>query len=277
MELERKAIIVKEIERWRRGRLLPEHYCDFLLNLYTENAADKSGIGSWFGLSSANIAASSWKIWLLATGILCFVLLIGLNFTSFGISLQIAIGLLALLCCYTFAYRYRSKPLVPQALVGLGSLFLLLVGVYLLKLHDVGEPAAYAGYIAGASAVWLLTGLAGRMPIFQFSGWMGLVGCYGWLLHNQLGAMTWLPLQLSWLPLCVLFVWGGWLLHIRMKRIGSVLFLVGCLVWFVPEAYGFAFPGGLAKEALQLSLLGKIAVGAALLFSLRKKWIEWVA
>lgn len=278
MELEKKAIIVKEIEHWRRSRLLPEHYCDFLLNLYAENAADKPGGNSWLGLSSSAIVGSSWKKWLLTAVIVCFALLIALNFTSFGISLQIGIGLLALLSCYTFAYRYRNAgPIVPNALVGIGSLFLLLVGVYLLKLNNIEVPAAYAAYIAATSAVWLLTGLVGRMPIFHFSGWMGLVGSYGWLLYRELGELSWLPLQLSWLPLCVLFIWAGWLLHFRAKRVGAILFLVGCLVWFVPEAYGFAVPVDIMKEALQLSLLGKMAVGVALLFSLRKKWIEWVA
>jgi hypothetical protein len=277
MNMDKKTIIIKEIEQWRRSRLLPEHYCDFLLNLYTENAADKPSGGSWLGMPSASIVGSSWKGWLLTAGILCLVLLIGLNFTSFGISLQIAITLLTLLICYTLSYRLRTRnPIVPNLLVGIGSLFLLVVGVYLLKLNGVTEPSAYAGYVAITSAVWLLTGLIGRMPIFHFSGWMGLVGCYAWALNLQLGSLTWLPLQLSWLPLCILFVWVGWLLHFRAKKVGAILFLVGCLIWFVPEGYGFAVPANIAQEALQLSLLGKIVVAAAVLFLLRKKWIEWV-
>ncbi|MEH7391845.1 hypothetical protein V7164_16455, partial [Bacillus sp. JJ1474] len=32
----RKKIIVNEIINWRKNRMLPEHYCDFLLALYTE-------------------------------------------------------------------------------------------------------------------------------------------------------------------------------------------------------------------------------------------------
>ncbi|WP_052487062.1 hypothetical protein [Gordoniibacillus kamchatkensis] len=227
MEQEKKAIVVKEIEHWRRSRLLPEHYCDFLLNLYTEQAGPKHGGGSWLGMSSSAIVGSSWRKWLLAAAVVCFVLWIGLNFTSFAISLQIGIGLLTLLSCFTFAYRCRNaSPIVPNALVGAGSLFLLLVGVYLMKLNDVADQDVYAAYVAATCAVWLLTGLVVRMPIFHFSGWMGLVGSYGWLLYREFGELTWLPLQISWLPLCVLFVWAGWLLHFRAKRVGSVLFLV---------------------------------------------------
>lgn len=276
MDLEKKAILVKEIELWRRNKLLPEHYCDFLLNLYAAEAADKSG--SWLGISSSALRNSSWKGWMLGGGIICFILLIGLNFTSFGISLQIGIVLLALLCFYSFAYRFRSShPVVPNLLVGAGSLFLLVIGIYLMKLNDIAEPAALAGYVAGTSVIWLLTGLAGRMPIFHFSGWMGLVASYAWLLHQKLGELSWLPLQLSWIPLCVLFLWSGWLFQQRSKRVGAIMFLVGCIVWFVPELYGFIVPVDVMSEVLQLSLLGKMAAGVALLFLLRKKWIEWVA
>lgn len=276
MDMEKKAILVKEIEHWRRSKLLPEHYCDFLLNLYAVESSDKSG--AWLGISSSALRNSSWKGWLLACAAICFILLIGLNFTSFGISLQIGIALLTLLCCYSFAYRFRSgNPLLPNALVGIGSLFLLVIGIYLMKLNDISDPSAFAGYVAGTSVVWLLTGLIGRMPIFHFSGWMGLVGSYAWLLYRQLGELTWLPLQLSWLPLCVLFIWSGWLFHQRSKHLGAILFLAGCIVWFVPELYGFVVPVDITSEVLQLSLLGKMAVGIALLFSFRKKWIEWVA
>src|SRR5690625_5052860 len=35
MENDRHRIIVEEIKSWRENQLLPEKYCDFLLNLYT--------------------------------------------------------------------------------------------------------------------------------------------------------------------------------------------------------------------------------------------------
>ncbi|WP_252508902.1 hypothetical protein [Paenibacillus peoriae] len=38
MDQEKKrAILLHEIEHWRRSRLLPEQYCDFLSNLYRED------------------------------------------------------------------------------------------------------------------------------------------------------------------------------------------------------------------------------------------------
>ncbi|WP_139490490.1 hypothetical protein [Brevibacillus dissolubilis] len=36
MDDQRRKVIVSEIQNWRKNHLLPEHYCIFLLNLYTE-------------------------------------------------------------------------------------------------------------------------------------------------------------------------------------------------------------------------------------------------
>ncbi|RPF55606.1 hypothetical protein [Aquisalibacillus elongatus] len=36
MDIERKDLIVDEIKYWKQTKLLPEHYCDFLIMLYTE-------------------------------------------------------------------------------------------------------------------------------------------------------------------------------------------------------------------------------------------------
>lgn len=41
--MDRKQIITKEIEFWKKNRLLPDHYCDFLLMLYKgENDSNAS-------------------------------------------------------------------------------------------------------------------------------------------------------------------------------------------------------------------------------------------
>ena len=36
MNESRKQIIINEIIYWKKNRMLPEHYCDFLLALYTK-------------------------------------------------------------------------------------------------------------------------------------------------------------------------------------------------------------------------------------------------
>ncbi|MFC4388505.1 hypothetical protein ACFOZ1_11910 [Gracilibacillus marinus] len=41
MDAERKKVIINEIKYWKDHRLLPTHYCDFLLALYTEGQGDE--------------------------------------------------------------------------------------------------------------------------------------------------------------------------------------------------------------------------------------------
>ncbi len=40
MDQQRKATIIHEIKYWKDNHLLPPHYCDFLLALYTEGTGD---------------------------------------------------------------------------------------------------------------------------------------------------------------------------------------------------------------------------------------------
>ncbi|GJM72405.1 hypothetical protein HMSSN036_46210 [Paenibacillus macerans] len=65
---DKKAIILNEIEHWRRSRLLPEQYCDFLQNLYSDEPEGDSR--SFFSLGQ--IQQGSWKLWSLSFGIISF-------------------------------------------------------------------------------------------------------------------------------------------------------------------------------------------------------------
>src|SRR5690606_36010375 len=46
MSNQRKQIIVNEITFWKQNKLLPEHYCDFLMTLYTEGEQEPSIVGN---------------------------------------------------------------------------------------------------------------------------------------------------------------------------------------------------------------------------------------
>ena len=36
MNPQRKRMIISEIKYWKQNKLLPEHYCDFLITLYAQ-------------------------------------------------------------------------------------------------------------------------------------------------------------------------------------------------------------------------------------------------
>lgn len=275
MDSEKQKIIVKEIEQWRRSRILPEHYCDFLLNLYLEDGAEK--LKSVMGVSAASITNSNWKKWLIGLVILCLITFYFLNFNSFGLPMQTGITGLSILGCYWIGFKQKNKaPIVTSILCGIASTSLLFIGVYLLDLHGVVQAAAYVGYVAFCSLIWMLTGLLGRMSVFHFCGWIGLIGTYSWLLHHQLHDDGWVVFEVSWAPIAFLMLWMAWLVHHKNKQASGVLFVVGCLTFFAPEGYGLLVEGVMSLELIQMLLLGKMVIAAVVLFSLRKKWIEWV-
>ena len=128
MDAEKRKVIVREIDHWRRSKLLPEHYCDFLLNLYTDETTPKPA--SLMGVSATSVANSNWKIWLVIMAVIAALALSALNFNSFGMPMQIGISTLFVIICYAFAYRQFSKaPIVSYLLCGISSIAMLLLGL----------------------------------------------------------------------------------------------------------------------------------------------------
>jgi hypothetical protein len=210
-------------------------------------------------------------------GLLMVVSFVVLNFNSFEFPMQMGVSIVFLVACYLFGALKRDKvPLLAYSLFGIASLFLLFIGIYLLNRHEMNNPALIVMYVVFCSLVWIMSGMMARMAIFQFCGWVGLVFAYSWLLHRQLDETDWGTVQLSWVPLSLLFAWIGWLVLQKSKQSGIVFLLLSSIVWFMPEFYGIMYLERLSQELIQFSLMGKIAVEGILLFAFRKKWIEWV-
>ncbi|MEW9701622.1 hypothetical protein [Paenibacillus sp. SI8] len=275
MDAEKRKIIVKEIEHWRRSRLLPEHYCDFLMNLYVDEGMEKTK--SVMGVSASSVVNINWKIWIIALAVITALALSALNFNSFGMPMQIGISTLFVVICYFFGYKQKSKaPVISYLIYGLASSSLLFIGMYLMHSYDVSSSYVYVGYIAFCSLVWLINGLTGRMAIFQFCGWIGLVAVYGWMLLQKLEYPGWFSLEISWIPVSIVLIWIAWLVHHTNKQAAGILLVVGGLVWFAPEAVTFLVDVDMSSRVIQLSFTGKLVSAGIALFLLRKKWVEWV-
>ncbi|WNR46398.1 hypothetical protein [Paenibacillus roseipurpureus] len=275
MDAEKRKIIVREIDHWRRSKLLPAQYCDFLLNLYVDETTEKPA--SILGVSSTAVTNSSWKIWLSILSIVTALALSALNFNSFGLPLQIGISALFVIICYFIAKRqFERAPLLSFVFCGIASIALLLLGIYIMNQAGIQASTTYVGYLAFCSCIWLFNGLIARMAIFQICGWFGLIATYGWLLMHKLTQASWFSLELSWLPVSVVLIWMAWLAHHTNKQAASVLMLVGGLVWFIPEAMSFVMDVEMSAKMIQLSFTAKLVSVGAALFLLRKKWVEWV-
>jgi hypothetical protein len=275
MDQDKRRLIVAEIEHWRRSKLLPGQYCDFLLNLYMDEEHNKDKGKSVMGFSSSSVKNSSIKPWLTIFGIIGLISFLGIHFTSFQFWMQTGISAAFISILYMVGAVQRTKqPALSYLCFGAGSILLMLAGLYLLSERDYsGLPIIF--YVALCSMVWILTGIMGRMPVFHFAGWVVLFLIYALVLRHNITDIDWIGLELSWVPVSLVLMWLGWLFHHVNKQIAAVLLLTGAACWFGAEIYGYGVTD-LSGPLLQFSLIVKLALLCGGLFGLRKKWIEWV-
>ncbi|MGO4696326.1 hypothetical protein AB4Z50_18795 [Paenibacillus sp. 2TAB26] len=277
MNQDRRQIIVKEIDHWRRSKLLPDQYCDFLLNLY----ADQDTIQTTkeqhhtVGKAIAAVQRATGMQWLLTFGTFTLISFVVLYFNEFHPLLQMAVVVGAVAIFSLTGQRLRSRnESAGLAITSTGMLLLLGGGLYMLNLHAFDHWGWKTGLLAFCSIFWVVYGIKARIPALHLSGWLAAILVYAWLLSQFMLDSKWYEVQLYWLPIACLFGWSSWFVHRWSKPVSAVLFATCALVWFMPELYSVMFVND--AILLQLQLIVKIAIGGIILFSMRKQWMVWV-
>jgi len=273
MDSERRSIIVQEIKHWKRSKLLPDQYCDFLLNLYRDPETDQVDEKS---KRYRAITDGKPMYWLLLIGCIALICYISLHFSAFPPVLQIGILLTATIVCLGASAWFRDrKALLSHSLFGVGSLIMLMGGSLWLMARGENGWNALTAYVSCCSLIWVVLGLSLRMAWAHFCGWVGLYIGYAVLMNRLLDMDSWVSLQLGWLPLAFLFGWIAWILSSRAKQAGAVFMILACLLWFAPEAYALIFTE-LGMQAIQIFLYTKLIVLGGVAYASRKTWMEWV-
>lgn len=86
---ENKKIILKEIEYWKKNKILPKHYCDFLTTLYTEGSEKYSPNHPFTSRLKRNFPYILFAISILLS--VAMITFLGYYFNDFSIQLQIAL------------------------------------------------------------------------------------------------------------------------------------------------------------------------------------------
>jgi len=277
MNDERRKTIVKEIDYWRRGKLLPEQYCDFLLNLYLDEQGERPPASGFAGKAAHAIGHSSGKQWFLVFGAFSLICIVALYFSAFHPVLQTGLSLSAILGLLYYGQRARAnnREAAGLAYIGFGMVFMLGIGLYMLYLHGLSGLGYTAAYLTFCSLFWIVFGIGARIPVLHFSGWAAAILVYALLLAKNGKEPEWYEVQLYWVPGAFVFGWFSWFVHRWSKPASGVLFVTGALLWFMPELHT-AFL--LEEQAwIQIQLIVKIALGGVAIFALRKQWIAWVA
>ncbi|WP_409301729.1 hypothetical protein [Peribacillus sp. SCS-155] len=114
----RKKIILQEIQHWKQNRMLPEHYCDFLLALYSEGE----------GPQAAPLAKDRLRyIYTCSAVALVIIISVVLNyFTQLPALMQMAVYCFFIIVLFLIAKGFSVKKL-PVDIPLIGAAFLLLL------------------------------------------------------------------------------------------------------------------------------------------------------
>lgn len=173
--MERKKIIVDEIKYWKNSRLLPEHYCNFLLTLYTGGLdSDTEDVKSQQKKVNSNQLA---LLVFTTIGLAIFGLtFLVIYFTNFSPLMQMTIVL------FFSAVMFALGKQVKKYDVRFVHLYILMnvLMLFLATIHIVGfifpdQPGAIMWAVIFTCMAWLVVGKKYNLKYLIFSGAIGLL------------------------------------------------------------------------------------------------------
>ncbi|PLR93834.1 hypothetical protein [Bacillus sp. T33-2] len=166
MDRQRKSIIVQEITYWKKNRLLPDQYCDYLLALYT--GGDEPAVEPTSKKSGKMVFFSGSLLMLLPLS--AFLI----YFTELSFILQITFYILMAGICFGAVYYYSKMDRSIQ-LPMIVSALLLLMGSAEVADRLWSHPLTIYSVLALNCLVWTFTGLKLKLLSFKVSGPVGLL------------------------------------------------------------------------------------------------------
>ncbi|WOV85526.1 hypothetical protein PGH26_06220 [Sporosarcina jeotgali] len=182
MNVQRKRIIISEIHYWKKNRLLPEHYCDFLITLYAQGETEAAtSIKNERGILEKERSSITKKMILLAilaAGLSALMFTIG-NYPIIMISAA-SIFVLGLLVRLLMSKPFRSA-LIPFTYI-ISAFMLLGISLKVWFAFFEGETMLLLGILMLNSILWLFAGRLLKLLYFTISGAAGLLMVIGFLL-----------------------------------------------------------------------------------------------
>jgi hypothetical protein len=171
MNEKRREIIIKEIEYWKRSRLLPEQYCDYLLALYTEGTAYQDQ-----HRSSKNNRSHLFRLSVIS--VICLLIpitVLVIYFTELSFVLQTVIFFIFLTICFGGMFLFaRERKLIHIPLIS-GALILFLASVQLSDFYFYNEKEMSGFVIFCNCLLWMFIGIRLKFFYFAISGAVGLI------------------------------------------------------------------------------------------------------
>ncbi|WP_231584099.1 hypothetical protein [Domibacillus indicus] len=166
MKQEKKEIIIQEILLWKENHMLPPHYCDYLLALYTQGE-EFTESGRRAKTRHAYITSAVLALLLIPAAV-CILYFTELSFLLQTVILTTFVGSLLLLAIY-FS---RKKVLAPLLFLG-AAVLLLLLSLELNTQVMNGNSYTMYGLLSLNCLLWIYTGWKLRLLYFTISGITG--------------------------------------------------------------------------------------------------------
>ncbi|MCT8139695.1 hypothetical protein H1D32_19455 [Anaerobacillus sp. CMMVII] len=169
--MERKKIIIDEIKHWKKTRLLPEQYCNFLLTLYTEGEETGNLV-----VPKENRSKRLFQLIMMTFGLVIFGLtFLVIYFTDFSPFLQTGLVFIFSSIMFLLAVSVKKDNKIFMHLyILLGALMVFLAMVYGVSSFFPDQPQAIFVTIIFTCFVWLLIGKRYNLKYFIFSGVFGV-------------------------------------------------------------------------------------------------------
>ena len=185
MSNQKKQIIVNEIVFWKQNKLLPDHYCDFLMTLYTEGNNESEEIK---GSASQAIKAKEQRknrsrfLFIPMAAIALLVLLFTIELVWL---LAVIVGIAGIACVVAAIYFAKKNNVIAPILQLTAALLFLGLSVKVYMAYFDGNNTALYGLLAANCLLWLLSGTKLKLLYFTISGALGLVVMVGYWFFNM--------------------------------------------------------------------------------------------
>ncbi len=169
----RKQIIVNEITFWKKNKMLPEHYCDFLMTLYTEGNEVQIAGDAKQAVKAQEKRKGRWLY--IAVPLIAIILFATLFLAdSFWIATVPAVIIGLIITVAAFMTAKKTGLLTPLLYVS-GALVIFGASVRLCVTYMPGNNAAIYAVLILNSLFWFLSGLKMKLTYLTISGALGIL------------------------------------------------------------------------------------------------------
>ncbi|MFC0270035.1 hypothetical protein ACFFIX_00990 [Metabacillus herbersteinensis] len=168
MNIDRKTVIIEEIQQWKKTKMLPETYCDFLLALYTEGnqVQEEKQLAK---NRPANLIGSVLALLLLPSALLV------IYFTELSFLLQMGIVSFFLLLSIVLTILLFKNNYFYHLSVCISSVLLLIMSVYFVE-ETSKENSLLMGFTLLLNCLlWIYLSKKLRLIYLFISGIVGMV------------------------------------------------------------------------------------------------------